>query len=87
MNWKWGTAFGIMVLITLISIVYAFVQTTKAQAAEHEAIAQKELADQVRVEAENQKVEAGRQRSIAENSMINYLKASKELEELKKKCK
>lgn len=87
MNWKWGTAFGIMVLITLVSMVYAFVQQTIANESRKEAEAQKVLAEQQRLLAEQARTAAEQQRAEAEKQAALYFSTRKELEELKKKRK
>jgi hypothetical protein len=87
MNLKWRVTFGILVLIMLISIVYAFVQQTVAEATQREAIAQKIVADEQRVIAEQAKLEATRQAAIAGQQTSLYMQALKECEELKKKRK
>ncbi len=80
MNWKWRIAFSAMCFITMVSMVYAFVQQTVAKAAQRDAEAQKEQALMA-------KTEADRQRLLAEQSMVLYMTTLKELEELKKKLK
>ena len=80
MNWKWGVAFGVMAFITLVSIVYSFVQTVKAEAAERDALTQKEL-------TENAIMEAYRQRKLATEKDSLYRKTFVELDDLKKLMK
>jgi uncharacterized membrane protein YhiD involved in acid resistance len=65
MNWKWGTAFGIMVFITLISIVFALVQQTVAEASRREAELQFDMANTCREEAEAQRKIAEKSTAIA----------------------
>ena len=78
MNWK--IAFEIMAIVSVISIVYAFVQTTKAQVVEREALQQKELIDRVVEESRKAKVE------VEKNAAL-WAETRKELEELRKRCK
>ena len=65
MNWKWGIAFGVMVFITLVSVVFAFVQQTVAEASRREAEKQFQLANACRGESELQKKIAGKNMAIA----------------------
>lgn len=63
MNSKWVVIL-IAAIITLISFVYAFVQTVKAQAAEREAFAQKTLAEEQRKLSEVLRAEVDKQRVL-----------------------
>jgi Tfp pilus assembly protein PilN len=87
MNWKWGTIFGILVFVTLVSMVYAFVQQTLAKNAERSAVLARDQAEIQRMAAEVAKVEADKQRMAAEEARLLYEKTRIELEELKKKRK
>ena len=87
MNWKWRTAFGILVLVTLISIVYAFVQQTLAKQAERSAILARDQAEVQRMAAEAARAEAEKQRAMAEQAMTLYEKTRIELELSKKKSR
>ena len=87
MNWKWGIAFGILVFVTLMSVVYAFVQQTLAKEAERSAILARDQAEVQRQAAEAARAEAEKQQVAAEASRMLYQKTLSELEELKKKRK
>lgn len=80
MNWKWGTAFGIMVLITVLSIVYAFVQQTIARQsrleAEHQLSTRMETISQLKEKE---------QMLVKSNAELAF--ALEKLDELTKKCK
>lgn len=69
-------------VIVLLSLTYAFVQTSIAKEARNEAMAAKELADQLRQEAEKQRSES----ELRYNEIAQALeKVSAELERLKAK--
>jgi WD40 repeat protein len=61
---------GSFLIVALIAVVYAFVQTVKAQAAERQAQAEKAIADEQRKQAEAAKAEADRQAKIAEERRV-----------------
>lgn len=65
MNSMWKVIFGIMVFVTLISSVYAFVQQTVANQTRRYSEEQRALAEQFKVEAEKSRHEAERQAMIA----------------------
>lgn len=87
MNWKWGTAFGILAFVTLVSIVYAFVQQTQAKEAERSAVWARDQAEVQRTAAEAAIAEADKQRMEAEKVMALCQTTLAELEKLKGKRK
>ncbi len=59
------TVISILLAISLLAVVYAFVQTKAAQVAQRDALTQKELAEQSKTSAEQQKTVAEQQKTLA----------------------
>jgi uncharacterized protein HemX len=87
MNTKAIVIISILILVTLGSCVFAFVQQVKTQEAQKEAVEQKMSAEAARAEAERQRIEAEMQRVVGEDTMGKLQTALQELEQLKKRCK
>ena len=67
MSRDWTIGFVALAIVTLISVVYAFVQTVKAENAERSALEQKMLSDQAGVMADRNAAEAQRQNQLYES--------------------
>jgi hypothetical protein len=77
----------VFILLTLLFLVYAFIQKGFADEAKMEALAQKELADQNARIAEQAKMEAIRQERVAVQQKQLADSLLVELSRLKLKCK
>jgi hypothetical protein len=71
--------FVILLLVVIVSFVFAFVQRSEAMRTREEAHVQRELAEKVRAEADRNAAEAKRQQQIAIENMAVAQRLAAEL--------